>query len=71
MLGEQEAVALEVRPFDIHGVKHVDVTLGYAGGSAETARLGSESVPEDLTAGEQVLVVKAMNVVIEIRRAGR
>ncbi len=69
MLGEQAAIVLEVRPFDVHGVGHVDVTLTFPDRSVETARLGNESVPSDLVAGEQVLVAKAMNVVIEIRRA--
>ena len=68
MLGEQEAVVVEVRPWDVHGVAHVDVTLVYPDRSLETARLGSESVPDDLTAGEHVLVMKAMNVVVEVRR---
>jgi len=69
MLGEREAVVLEVRPFDIHGVEHVDVTVAYADRSMETVRLGSESVPGGLGADERVVVVKAMNVVVEIRRA--
>ena len=61
-------MVLEVRPFDIHGVAHVDVTVTHPDRSVETARLGSESVPRDLKAGERVLMVKAMNVVVEIRR---
>jgi hypothetical protein len=68
VLGEQEAVVVEVRPWDVHGVAHVDLTLVYPDRSVETARLGRESAPEDLTAGEHVLVLKAMNVVVEIRR---
>jgi hypothetical protein len=70
VLGEQEAVVLEVRPWDVHGVGHVDVSLVYPDRAVETARLGSESVPGDLAAGDHVLVVKAMNVVVEIRRPG-
>ncbi len=70
VLGEQEAVVLEVRPWDVHGVGHVDVSLVYPDRTVETARLGSESVPTDLAAGEHVLVVKAMNVVVEVRRPG-
>jgi hypothetical protein len=69
VLGEQEAIVLEVRPWDVHGVAHVDVTVTYPDRSIETARLGSESVPQDLRPGERVLVAKAMNVVVEIRRA--
>ena len=70
VLGEQEAVVLEVRPWDVHGVGHVDVTVVYPDRMVETARLGRESVPPDLAAGDRVLVAKAMNVVVEVRRAG-
>jgi hypothetical protein len=35
----------------------------------ETARLGLESVPAGLEAGEHVLVSKVMNVVVGIRRS--
>ncbi|MGZ5296925.1 MAG: hypothetical protein ACXWEJ_06570 [Actinomycetota bacterium] len=69
MLGEQEAVVLEVRPWDVHGVDHVDVSLVYPDRTVETARLGRESVPEDLAAGDHVIVAKAMHVVVEIRRS--
>jgi hypothetical protein len=68
VLGEQEAVAVEVRHFDIHGVGHVDVTLRYPDRTVETARLGVESIPVGLEPGERVLVVKAMNVVVDVRR---
>lgn len=68
MLGEQEAVVVEIRPWDVHGVAHVDVTLVYPDRSVETARLGMESVPGDLAAGDPVVVMKAMNVVVEVRR---
>lgn len=61
---------MEIRPWDVHGVGHVDVTLVYPDRTVETARLGSESVAEGLVAGDTVLVAKAMNVVVEVRRAG-
>jgi hypothetical protein len=61
---------MEIRPWDVHGVGHVDVTLVYPDRTVETARLGSESVTVGLVAGDRVLVSKAMNVVIEVRRAG-
>jgi hypothetical protein len=48
----------------------VDVTLVYPDRTVETARLGRESVAEGLVAGDTVLVAKAMNVVVEVRRAG-
>ncbi len=61
---------MEIRPWDVHGVGHVDVTLVYPDRTVETARLGRESVAEGLVAGDTVLVAKAMNVVVEVRRAG-
>ena len=61
---------MEIRPWDVHGVGHVDVTLVYPDRTVETARLGRESVAEGLVAGDVVLVAKAMNVVVEVRRAG-
>jgi hypothetical protein len=68
MLGEREAMVLEVRGWDVHGVGYVDVTLAYRDGATTTARLGRESVPEDLSAGEVVLASSAMAVVVAIRR---
>lgn len=61
---------MEIRPWDVHGVGHVDVTLVYPDRTVETARLGRESVAEGLVAGDMVLVAKAMNVVVGVRRAG-
>lgn len=69
MLGEREAMVLEVRGLDVHGVGYVDVTVGYRDGGTTTARLGRESVPDDLRTGEVVLVSSAMSVVVAIRRA--
>jgi len=71
MLGEQEAIVVEVRPWDVHGVAHVDVTIAYPDRSVETARLGKESIPSDLQPGERIFVSKAMNIVVEIRRVTR
>jgi hypothetical protein len=68
VLGEQEAVVVEVKPWDVHGVGYVDVTLVYPDRALETARLGPESVPEDLQVGERVLVDRAVNMVVAIRR---
>jgi hypothetical protein len=69
MLGELEAVIVEVKPWDVHGVGYVDVTVVYPDRMLETARLGPESVPEDLEAGERVMVTKAVNMILGIRRA--
>ena len=68
MLGELEAVVVEVKPWDVHGVGYVDVTVAYPDRVLETARLGSESIPEDLEAGEHVVVNKAVNMIVGIRR---
>jgi hypothetical protein len=68
MLGEQEAVVLEVRPFDVHGVPFYDVTVGFPDRSVEHARLGAEVVPAGLQTGERVLATRVANMVIELRR---
>jgi len=60
---------VDVKPWDVHGVGYVDVTVAYRDRSVETARLGRESVPEDLEAGDEVLVSKAVNVIVAIRKA--
>jgi hypothetical protein len=69
MLGERDAVVVEVKPWDVHGVGYVDVTVVYPDRMLETARLGPESVPEDLRAGDRVTVTKAVNMIVGIRRA--
>jgi len=43
MLGEREAVVVEVKPWDVHGVGYVDVTVAYPDRMLETARLGRTS----------------------------
>ncbi|HJS27729.1 MAG TPA: hypothetical protein VJ913_11460 [Actinomycetota bacterium] len=69
MLGEREAMVVEVKPWDVHGVGYVDVTVVYEDRELETARLGPESVPEDVKAGERVLVHRAVNMIVSIERA--
>ncbi|MEX0753753.1 MAG: hypothetical protein WD206_09310 [Actinomycetota bacterium] len=68
MLGEAEAIVLEVKPWDVHGVGYVDVTVTFPDRRVETARLGSESIPEDLAAGDHVLVSSAVNMIVALRR---
>ena len=68
MLGEEEAVVLDVRSFDLHGMTYHDVVVGLRDRSVQEARLGPESVPEDLTKGERVLVTRVANMVVSIRR---
>jgi hypothetical protein len=69
VFGDREAVVRDVRPWEVHGVPYVDVTVAYEDGSGEVARLGVESVPEDLVAGERVVVSRAVNMIVSIRRA--
>jgi len=68
MLGEQEAVVLEVKPFDLHGVTYSDVAVTYGDRTVDQARLGPEGVPEGLHTGEHVLVTRIANMIISIRR---
>ncbi len=69
VLGEREAIVIEVKPWDVHGVGYLDVTVAYRDRSVETARLGRESVPDDLAAGDQVLVSRAVNMIVGLRKA--
>jgi hypothetical protein len=68
MMGEQEAVVLEVRAVSIHGLAYVDLTLGFADRTTDHSRLGPEAVPEDLRQGERVLATRVANIVISVRR---
>jgi hypothetical protein len=68
MLGEAEALVVDVRPFDVHGMGYVDVTVAYRDRSTATARLGQESVPAELAAGEQVTVRLVASMIVSIER---
>jgi hypothetical protein len=65
---ERDALVVQVRPFDVHGVGHVDVTVVYPDRRTESARLGAESAPPDLVAGERVTVRLVMRTIVEIAR---
>jgi hypothetical protein len=67
-MGDAEAVVVDLRGFDVHGVGYVDVTVAYRDRTIETARLGIESVPENLETGDQVVVSKAVNMIVALRR---
>ena len=67
-MGEVEASVVEASSFDLHGVRYVDVTVTYASGGVENARLGPEGAPGDLEAGERVLVTRVANLIVSIRR---
>jgi hypothetical protein len=68
MLGEHEAMVLEVSPFDLHGVRYMDVTVAFPDRSVEHARLGPEAVPEGLRAGDRVMAMRAAGMVVSLRR---
>jgi hypothetical protein len=68
VLGEREAVVREVKAFDLHGVTYYDLALTFADGSTQSARLGSEGVPDGLKAGDRILVTMAANMVVSLRR---
>jgi hypothetical protein len=68
MMGEQEAVVLEVRPVSIHGLAFYDLTLGFVDRTTDQSRLGPEAVPQDLQQGERVLATRVANMVISVRR---
>jgi hypothetical protein len=68
MLGEHEAIVVEVTPFGLHGVTYYDVTVRFADDTVDNARLGPESVPPDLREGERVLATRAANMVVSLRR---
>jgi hypothetical protein len=68
MLGEAEAIVVDVRPLDVHGVGYVDLTVAYRDRSTDSARLGQESVPEDLEKGERVIVRSAANMIVAVER---
>jgi hypothetical protein len=68
VLGEREALVLEVTPFDVHGVPYVDLRVVYRDRSVDAARLGRESIPDGLAAGDEVLVSTALNMIVAVRR---
>ena len=67
MLGEREAIVLEVKPWDVHGIAYVDVTVTFPDRSIEAAWLGRESVPDELRPGDRVLVTTAANMIVSLR----
>ena len=68
MLGERDAVIVEIRRFDIHGSAFADVTVAFPDRSTASARLGAESVPGDAGPGDHVRVSMAMNMIVGIER---
>jgi len=69
MLREEEALVVEIKPFNVHGVKYQDVTIAYRDRSVDHARLGPEGVPENLQPGDVVLAMRVSNMVVSLRRS--
>jgi hypothetical protein len=68
VLGEQEALVVQVRSFDLHGVMYTDVAVAFPDRSVVEARLGPEAVPDGLHEGERVLATRVANMVVSLRR---
>jgi hypothetical protein len=68
MLGEEEAIVIEVSSLDLHGVTYYDLSVGFPDGTARQTRLGAESVPDALRKGDRVLATVVANMVISVRR---
>jgi hypothetical protein len=68
MLGDAGATVVESRPYAVHGAEHIEVVLAFDDGRVERVRLGRESAPAALAAGERVLVRSVMRTVVEIVR---
>lgn len=69
MLREEEAVVVDIKPFNLHGVNYQDVTITYRDRSIDHARLGPEGVPENLQPGDIVLAMRVSNMVVSLRRS--
>ena len=69
MLREEEAVVIDIKPFNLHGVNYQDVTITFPDRSIDHARLGPEGVPENLQPGDVVLAMRVSNMVVSLRRS--
>ncbi len=68
VLGEREALVVELKPFGLHGVTYYDVTVQFSDRTLEHARLGPEAVPDALQPGERVMATLAANMLVSLRR---
>jgi len=69
VLREEEAVVVDIKPFNLHGVNFQDVTITFPDRSIDHARLGPEGVPENLQPGDVVLAMRVSNMVVSLRRS--
>ncbi len=70
-MSEVDIEVVDVRRVDVHGVVCVDVAIRYPDGTTDSARLGSESVPDGLRAGEHMLAMRFANMIVSIQRQDR
>jgi hypothetical protein len=68
MLEMRDAMVVEVNHLDVHGVAYVDLRIALEDREVAVARLGVESVPADLRAGDRVQVDLVMNMIVAVRR---
>lgn len=66
--GDEEALVLEVQPFEVHGLTYYDVTVAFRDRSIAQARLGPEAIPEKLERGERVLASRVAGMLISLKR---
>ncbi len=69
MLREEEALVVEIKPFNLHGVNYQDVVIAYRDRSLDHTRLGPEGAPENLQPGDVVLAMRVSNMVVSLRRS--
>jgi len=69
VLREEEAVVVDIKSFNLHGVNYQDVTITFPDRSIDHARLGPEGVPENLQPGDVVLAMRVSNMVVSLRRS--
>jgi len=68
MFGDDVGTIEAVRSFDLHGVIYYDLAVKLDDGRSEEARLGPESVPGGLKAGDRVRLIRAGFMIIQVAR---
>ena len=68
MFGDDVGTIEAVRSFDLHGVIYYDLAVKLDDGRSEEARLGPESVPGGLKAGDRVRLIRAGFMIIQVVR---
>jgi len=68
VFGDEVGTVRAVRAFQLHGLPWWDVSVELDAGGMEEIRLGDESVPGGLAAGDRVRIARAGLVVIGLAR---